>query len=1383
MVRTLPETGTLTTAEGLIWLGQRLDPESTLYNMALAVEVVGALDVTALRTALRAVVEADEVLRTVYPDVDGTPERRVLEHVPIDLDVLDAPEDEFTDQAVEQILSDRTEHPLPLDRPLFDICVVRRAPERFVLYVNHHHIATDAWSMGVFFERWAAAYDGVVSKHPSYADHVTREREARSSSQSQKALEYWGRGTSDSAAPPLFYGAAGVGDGRVAKVSVPFGPERGDHLARIASQAPFRSLTLEQSRYQVFATLLLAWHHRVSDRADVSIGSPWHNRTSAEARETLGLFVELFPLRTRIDADETFASLGAKVARAMMTNMRHVFPGASLAPGARGFPVVLNYITAQISEFAGHPASTRWLRPDFIDPDHRARLHVHDFAGAGEPLLDLDLAEAVFDEPARRWVVRDLLRLFDALAADPDRRIADVPLVEGGEAAEFAASGSRVASPPLVLASIRACADTAPDRIALVDGTSRLTYGELVEQVSVLATHLRTEGVAAGDVVGVAVPRSADLVVALLGVLEAGCAFLPLDPTHPDERLHFMAGEAGAAWVLCDEAHRDRVERWGARPVVFSARGSGDEAPAASTATARADLAYVLYTSGSTGRPKGVEVTHEALAEYVHWARRVYAPEPGLRFPLFTSPAFDLTLTSIFVPLVSGGTIVVYREDPGFEGLQVRRVFEDGDVDVVKLSPSHLALVRDLDLRESPIRRLVLGGEDLKTRLVRSVLESFGGDVEIYNEYGPTEATVGCMIHRYDPDHDTGASVPVGVPTDNVGIHVLDPGGRPVPRGVRGEMCISGARLARGYRNRPDETDRAFTRVPGVDSPRVYRTGDVGRWMPSGTLEFLGRADDQVKLHGVRIELGEVDAALSRHPDVREQVAVLVEARDRTEATCVRCGLQGAHPEANLDVEGVCAPCRRFEQDRERVAAYFGSPDDLAGRLAEARERATGPHDVLMLYSGGKDSTYALCRLMDMGARPLVFMMDNGYISDDAHRNIRKVVDTLGLELIVGRTPAMREIFAESLARFSDVCDGCFKVIYTLAMNVAVERGIPAIVTGLSRGQIFQTRLADLYRRGIFEPEVVDRTILEARKIYHRMDDAVSRNLDVSVFEDDRALEEVAFIDFYRYMDVPLDELYAYLAERTPWIRPGDTGRSTNCLINEVGIFVHQIERGYHNYTLPYSWDVILGQKQRDAALEELDDDLDPVRVRRMLDEVGYRERPAPPPTPRLVAYYTADRDIRSAEWRAFLGEWLPADMVPSRFVRIESMPLTPHGKIDRSALAPPDEERPPLETAYVAPTTPVEEVLADVWSDVLGLRTIGTRDDFFELGGDSMQCIQIVGAAGDRGLLFAPRDLFANPTVAELARVVQVGAERAAPAAATASASELSELELELGS
>ena len=1381
----------LTAAETLIWTGQRLDPTSPLYNMALAFDVRGPLDERALREAVRRVVEREPSLRSTYEERDGRVVRVVHEAVDLVVDVLDWPETRLDDAAVSARLEQRTARVMDLSGPLLDIALVRRGAERWIVYVNQHHIATDAWSTGVLYRRLGRAYQEVVDgadspePGPSYLDWAEQERGLRESARLERAQAHWSATAEGFESAISLYGARGPGSGRTTRVRMSLGPERAEALVRLAAQSPFRALTREQSRYHVFATVLLAWLHRISGEANVSVGSPWHNRPTDTLRETLGLFIELLPLRVRVDSGETFESLGRKVAAAAMSTLRHAVPGASAVPAARGFGVILNYITARTGPFAEFPAEANWIHSGFGDPQHRARIQVHDFDEEGEPTLDFDLDVETFDVDARAWAVDHFLRLFDALVADLSTGLADVPLVTDEEERAFAPSGAAVAPGPTVVEALRNVALADPHRVAVIDGDDSSSYGDLAAGAGAVAAGLRARGLGRGSLVGLYMDRSADFIVALLGVMEAGAAWVPLDPAFPAARLVLVANDARVDLVVTGAGVVDvpgwtadslSVDRLCADGAAVPDPGLGNGVPAPS------DLAYVIYTSGSTGEPKGVDITHEALADYAHWAARTYAPTGPVRMPLFTSPAFDLTVTSVFTPLLSGGAVVVYRSRADDAGLLVRRVFEDDAVDVVKLTPSHLSLIRDLDLSGSRLRRLVVGGEDFPSATARRVSEALGDVVEIFNEYGPTEATVGCMIHRFDPTTSTGPSVPIGRPADNMRIRVADSHLRAVPRGVVGEICIGGPRLARGYRGRPERTATAFVVVPGTAGERMYRTGDRGRWNADGRLEFLGRVDDQVKVRGVRLELGEVEAALGRHPEVQEAVAHVVRAAPRRDEHCGRCGLEAAHPEAHLDAEGLCAPCRRFERERSRVDAYFSDEAELRARLAEARDRARGPYDTLMLYSGGKDSTYALCRIVEMGANPLVFLMDNGFISEQAKVNVRRVVDQLGLDLHVASTPAMPAIFADSLARFSNVCQGCFKTIYTLALTLADQHGIPALVTGLSRGQIFETRLEDLYRRGVYDPEVVDRTILQARKAYHRMDDAVSRHLDVGVFETDDVLDHVRFIDFYRYVDVGLDELLAYVAEHTPWIRPGDTGRSTNCLINQAGIYVHTVERGFHNYTLPYSWDVRLGHKERDAALAELDDDLDPDEIRQMLDAVGYREHAPPEPEARLVAFYTADRDLANAELRRSLAQWLPADVIPSSFVRLERLPLTGHGKVDRAALPLPPTERPLLAARDVEARTPAEQALVAIWSEVLGLQEIGVDDDFFELGGDSMHCIQIVTAARDRGLSFGARDLFAHPTVAGLAVVAAGNEPRRAPRSAVASASELAELDEEFG-
>jgi len=1392
---------TLTPPERALWLGQQLDPESPLYNMAVSVELDGELDIERLRRALERVVAETEALRTTILQERGEPCAVVVPDMSLELHVVRVDPGSWANGVVGDLVEERVRRPFDLARAMTDIALFVGGG-RSLLYIGQHHLVTDAISIGLLYRMLSNAYEvstDAVAADPTTAPQYSAYAESLAmrgqSAVYQRSAQYWEDSRAVSAEPAAFYGGRPDGAGYTDRIRLSLGEERAGRLAELITRPEFRALSEHHARFLVFSTVLSAWASRAMDRQHVSIGVPSHNRTSPDLRATLGLFVELYPLRMEVDSGDSLRTLAKKVAEGSLNMMRHAVPGAGGAPAASDFNVVLNYITAGFGDFAGRPGRIDWVHSGRGDPAHAIRLQIHDFENTGVPTLDFDLDRSVFGEVERAWVVEHFFRIFDAVSKDPDRVIAELPLCSWEEEAEFAPRGAPVEASGGVLSSFARQLRERPDTVAVTTGAESWTYAELGARAQAVSNAIGPHLAGGGEeIVAVLLDRGIDQLAAILGVLRAGAAYMPLDPTHPDERIGFQLGDADACVVLTSVETVDRVRALGSEPVVVPVTrrpesfvgGAGDLPPLTEfdgVDPPEDALAYLLYTSGSTGQPKGVEVTHRALGDYLSWTCRMYDRGERLRWAWFTSSAYDLTVTSVLGPLVAGGSIVVFPDLENGGGLVVREVLSDDRVQAVKLTPSHLELVRDLDLSRSGLRRLIVGGENFRSGLARAVSDALPADTEIYNEYGPTEATVACMIHRYEPARDLGPSVPIGVPADNMRIHVLGPSGAPVLRGETGEVCISGPRVARGYRGRPERTAQVFVDDPLGSDGRMYRTGDLGRWMPHGALDFEGREDDQVKVGGVRVELGEVETALLGHPEIGEVAARLVGSDQlHGDRRCRRCGLEARHPESRIEDGGLCQLCVRFANEQDEVARYFGSLEDLEALLRDARERSSGPHDCLVLCSGGKDSTYALCRVVELGANPLVFLLDNGFISDQAKENVRRVTDLLDLELVIGTTPAMPGIFAESLERFANVCQGCFKTVYTLALTLAVERGIGAIVTGLSRGQIFETRLADLYRRRIYDPEAVDRTIDEARRAYHRMDDAIAPLLDVGDLTVDDVLDRVTFIDFYRYTDVELDELLTYVGERTPWIRPSDTGRSTNCLINEAGIFVHLSERGFHNYSLPYSWDVRLGHKERDAAVEELDDNLDRANIRRMLDEVGYRERPSAASDTRLVAYYVAPEEVPTEALRTFAAERLPLAVVPSAFVRLDALPLTGHGKVDRNALPVPGVERPQIGTPFVEPTTPTQWLLAEIWGEVLGLGSVGIHDDFFDLGGESMRCIQIASIARERGLAFAPRDLFRHPTIAQLSGVVEDAGASEELVAAEVSADELESLVEEFG-
>lgn len=420
----------------------------------------------------------------------------------------------------------------------------------------------------------------------------------------------------------------------------------------------------------------------------------------------------------------------------------------------------------------------------------------------------------------------------------------------------------------------------APDAIAVEDGARAWRYGELAAEVRRLQAGLRRAGVGRGDRVGVLLPHSAALIAGLLAVWGVGAAYVPLDPLHPHARARFVLADAGARLLIGDPALTGPLGATAARvvsPADLSEAGEED----ASLAEPE-DAAYVLYTSGTTGDPRGVVVSQRALASYVAWARERY--DGAATFALHSSIAFDLTVTSLFVPLAAGGRVVVFPGDSPTAGLFAAA--DDPRVEILKLTPGHLALLVARGAAGGRLRRLVVGGEALSTRLARAAVERLGAGVEVVNEYGPTEATVGCVVHRFDPARDVGDDVPIGRPAANADVQLLDADRGPVADGAVGELWIAGPCLASGYLGDAEATRRAFVADEAAAGGVRYRTGDLARRLPGGDLEFVGRADGQVKFAGQRVELDGLRALLLRHPDVRE-AAVLLRGDPRGRAALV----------------------------------------------------------------------------------------------------------------------------------------------------------------------------------------------------------------------------------------------------------------------------------------------------------------------------------------------------------------------------------------------------------------------------------------------------------------------------------------------------------------
>lgn len=903
-----------------------------------------------------------------------------------------------------------------------------------------------------------------------------------------------------------------------------------------------------------------------------------------------------------------------------------------------------------------------------------------------------------------------------------------------------------------------------PENIAVIDNNKEFTYREINQKSDKLAELLIKKGVKSDTIVGLMISRSVDMVIGILGILKAGGAYLPIDVSSPEDRIKFMLQDSGVKLLLT--LSKDKNDEFEIENILLDDDKIYEgEIHKTDIKYSSNNLAYVIYTSGTTGNPKGVLIEHRSIVNYTRFAIKNYVKGDESAFPLFTSISFDLTVTSVFTPLLTGNTLIIFNSEEN--EVLIDQVIEDHRINIIKLTPSHLKLIREQISQNTSIKRIIVGGEQLDVSLANEIHSNTNGRVEIFNEYGPTEATVGCMIHKFDPEKDIHTAVPIGKPIDNMEIYILNKELKPLPLGVEGDLYIGGIGLAREYLYRPELNSEKFVDSPFKKGEKIYKSGDRAIFISKNNIEFRGRNDQQIKIRGYRIELGDIESKILSYlkdkrdsePDSKKE---LVSLDFKEIKFCTKCVIPHNFDGITIDEEGVCSYCREYEGYKEHVDNYFKSKDDLLKIIEEARKNKKSDYDCLLLYSGGKDSSYVLDQLVKMNLKILAFTYDNGHVSQRAFENIKKNTAKLGVDSIIVDSQNINKVLVESLKTEHNVCNGCFKGVNTIGTKVAHDHGINMVFSGLSRGQIFEIKLHGLFQLGIFDEKSIDEKLKIFRKQYHSMDNKTSRLLNVPI--PDEAVNNINFIDYFRYDDITVKDILNYLIEIDKnWIRPADTGSSSsNCLINDVGIYVHIKDKGYHFYSAQLGWDCRLGVISREEGIKEITDfKIDINKFNRVLNEIGYFkdnidvvvvEKIDKTGDNYLCSYIVSEEGLDVADIKQYLSRDLPEYMIPSYFVKIDTIPLFPSGKINVNALPEPTSA---IENVYVAPQNEIERKLVEIWAELLNeeKEKIGINNNFFEMGGHSLKATMLVTRMQVEFNVKIPlSDMFKYPTIRELA-------------------------------
>ncbi|WP_456239147.1 amino acid adenylation domain-containing protein [Rhodococcus artemisiae] len=911
--QTRPERIPLSLAQQRMWFLNRFEPDSSVNNLPLAIRLRGQLDVETLRAAVADVIRRHESLRTVYPESDGIAQQVILpaaSAVP-DIVVVDI-DDTDVARHVEAAVTggfDVTEQ-VPLR-----ISLLRLGRDEHVLVVVLHHISGDGFSMSPLARDVMLAYTSRAEGHEpdwaplpvQYADYTLWQREVLGSetdpeSPITRQLTYWRetlKGIPEQLDLPADRPRPSVASYRGANTA--FEIDAPTHAA-LEQLARARGTSLFMVVHSALAALLA----RLSGTGDIVVGSPIAGRGEQLLDDVIGMFVNTLVLRTEVNPSDTFGDLLARVRETDLGAFGHAdLPFERLVEAldpersqARHplFQVALTFQNLGQSHF-DLPGLT--VEPvDFPITDAKFDLQVtvvEAFGPDGAPggiAVSLNYATDLFDEATMSAFGDRLGRMLSAAAADPDTVIGDVPLLSEEQRATLLEAwneqGTRASDRTLVQRFVDQAART-PDAIAVTFGDRHLTYRELAARVNRLARELVDHGVGPDTLVAVAMARTDDLVVALLAVQQAGGGYLPIDLTYPADRLEFMLADASPVVVLVSGDH-DGLPSTGI-PVIdlalidLSTRSDAPVTDEERAAPLRSDnLAYVIYTSGSTGRPKGVQVPHRTVLELFENTRAAFEFDGADVWTLFHSYAFDFSVWELWGPLLHGGRLVVVdhftsRSPEDFHALLVRE-----HVTVLNQTPSafyQLAeadrVAKERDSDRLALRYIVFGGEALDLRRLADWYRRHADDApRLVNMYGITETTVHVSrLELASDDSETAASL-VGRAIPGLGVYVLDPRLQPVPVGVPGEMYVSGDQLTRGYLGRGALTAGRFVADPiGSPGTRMYRTGDIARWSASGQLEYVGRSDSQVQLRGFRVELGEIEAALTSVEGVAHAVAVV----------------------------------------------------------------------------------------------------------------------------------------------------------------------------------------------------------------------------------------------------------------------------------------------------------------------------------------------------------------------------------------------------------------------------------------------------------------------------------------------------------------------------
>ncbi len=873
-----------------LWLACQTEEGSIAHNMPSAIILDGTYDLACFEKAIHSVIQRHEILRTTFKlDEHGVLRQYVLSAADLNfkLDLQNFVGTKDIASAWKAYTSLDAFQAFDLEKgPLLRAGLIQLAAEQYLFYYNIHHIISDEWSMDILSRDVMNAYE----HHHSGTSSIPSPLRIQ-----YKDYSAWQLSQLDS---PIFkdhkaYWLSQLA-GEIPTIDLPTQKSRpkirtfnGSSIAARLSPdltSTLRNFTREKGG-SLFTGLLTAWYvllYRYTGETNICIGNPVAGRDHPDLENQIGFYLHTLALVNQIHPEDSFNVLYEQIKTNVLQAYQHkMYPFDKLVEelnvrrdASRNplFDILVDYHGVAEKETSLDRDEALELRENGM-VKFDLELHLTE-CGAGVD-IGVNYNRDVYEQEMIERLILHYKQLLKALLANPEKPIFTVPYLleeQNKLLTSFNAPQVAFSRDQTVVDLFAKQAQATPDATAVVFGKERLSYQALEQQSNQLAHCLKQEkNLKQGDFVGVHLERSEQYIIAIFAILKVGAVYVPIDINYPSDRKQYMLDDASVRLLITDSKYMFDIDYYQGTLLAIDIEFDASNYRSANEwSVSPVDLAYVIYTSGSTGKPKGVLIEHQALMNYLTWGKDYYLKNDltNQNFGLYTSLSFDLTITSLFLPLVSGATLHVFKEEK--DSLALLKEYLSTALSCIKITPSHISLLGDTALEHSHLELVIVGGEELKQTHIE-ILHRINPDIKIYNEYGPTEATVGCVVYEVK---DSTAEIYIGKPIQNMSIYILDSSSQLVPFGVSGEVHIGGAGLAKAYLNKAELTKEKFIANPFQQGERLYKTGDLACWLPDGNIAFKGRVDQQVKIRGYRVELEEIASILNEQAEIEQSVVI-----------------------------------------------------------------------------------------------------------------------------------------------------------------------------------------------------------------------------------------------------------------------------------------------------------------------------------------------------------------------------------------------------------------------------------------------------------------------------------------------------------------------------